>query len=449
MTIARLVFRELLFRKWNTLLSLVSIAAAVACLLGALVILRTFDRRNEAELAAKEQALVKQMDQKEKALFQQMAQMEDSYRKITKKMGFNILVLPHDQNLSDFYADNFADKLMPAEYAQRLAAATNVASIRHVLPMLQQRMEWPEQKRKVLLIGVQGHMTYAAKAGGEEPLVRPVQPGTVALGYELHHSLGLTNHAEIVFMGHKLRVSATNPERGTIDDITLWVDLGLAQSLLGHPEQISCIVALECECGWGNLPLVRQEIAAVLPDTQVLELAGKALARAEARQEADRNAKEALERERTGKEEALERERESREVQRRQREERAAVLVPLVLAACALWVGLLAWMNMRERRVEIGILRALGLQQMHIAMVFLAKAAFLGLVGALIGGAVGVPLAAVVASTPGGIPAGIELIGWATVAAVILLAPLVVMLASWIPALLAAQQDPAHVLREG
>ncbi len=427
MTIPRLVFRELLYRKWTTLLSVISVAAAVACLLGAMVVLRTFDRRNEAELAAKE-----------KALADQMAKMEDSYRKITKKMGFNVLILPHDQNISDFYAENFADKLMPAEYALRLAAATNVASIRHVLPMLEQKMEWPEQRRKVLLIGVQGKMSYAMKAGGEEPLVKPVQSGTAALGYELHHSLGLTNQSEIVFMGHKLKVSAVHPERGTIDDITMWVDLPLAQSLLGHPEQISCIVALECECGWGNLPLVRQEIMTILPDTQVLELAGKALARAEARQEAGRNAQE-----------AVDRERKSRAEQRRQREERAAVLVPLVLVACALWIGLLAWINMRERRVEIGILRALGLRQVHIAMVFLAKAVFLGILGAVIGCGLGVPLATSLAATPGGAGAGFALVGWRTVAEVIVVTPLVVMLASWIPALLAAQQDPANVLREG
>jgi len=243
MNIPRLIVRELLFRRWNALLSLVSIAAAVACLLGALVTLRTYDRRAETELAAREAAL-----------HEQMARMEDNYRKITKNMGFNILVLPRDQNLTDFYSENFADKLMPAEYAQRLAAATNVASIRHVLPMLQQKLEWPEQRRKVLLIGVQGRMTYALKAGGEEPLVKPVPPGTAALGYELHHSLGLTNQSEIVFMGRRLKVSAVHPERGTIDDITLWVDLPLAQALLGRTNQISCIVALECECGWGNLP---------------------------------------------------------------------------------------------------------------------------------------------------------------------------------------------------
>ena len=38
---------------------------------------------------------------------------------------------------------------------------------------------------------------------------------------------------------------------------------------------------------------------------------------------------------------------------------------------------------------------------------------------------------------------------WWLALAVMALAPLVVMLASWIPALLAAQQDPADVLREG
>ena len=425
MNIPRLIVRELLFRRWNALLSLSSIAAAVACLLGALVTLRTYDRRAETELAAREAAL-----------HEQMARMEDNYRKITKNMGFNILVLPRDQNLTDFYSENFADKLMPAEYAQRLAAATNVASIRHVLPMLQQKLEWPEQRRKVLLIGVQGRMTYALKAGGEEPLVKPVPPGTAALGYELHHSLGLTNQSEIVFMGRRLKVSAVHPERGTIDDITLWVDLPLAQALLGRTNQISCIVALECECGWGNLPLVRQDIQAILPDTQVLELAGKALARAEARREAGQNAQEAIDRERRGRAE-----------QRRQREAFAAVLVPLVLAACSLWVGLLAWMNLRERRVEIGILRALGLRQTHVAVVFLGKAALLGLTGAVLGAAVAIPAAAALAHTHAA--AALQLIGWPALAQTLVLTPLLTMLASWIPAMLAAQQDPAHVLREG
>jgi len=106
-------------------------------------------------------------------------------------------------------------------------------------------------------------------------------------------------------------------------------------------------------------------------------------------------------------------------------------------------------MNMRERRVEIGILRALGLRQTHVAIVFLGKAALLGLLGAVIGGAIAVPVAAALMKTPGGVVAGFAIVGWQAMVEILVLTPLLAMLASWIPAMLAARQDPADVLREG
>jgi ABC-type lipoprotein release transport system permease subunit len=426
MNIQKLIIRELFHRKLNTLLSLFSVAAAVACLLGAIVLLRGFDRQTEVLVAARSAAVAAQMDK-----------MEDDYRKITVRMGFNVLVLPHDQNLADFYAESFADKTMPEEYGQRLATATNIMTIRHVLPMLQQRLEWPEQKRKILLIGVQGRAT-ASHQTGQTPLIKPVPAGCVSIGHELHHSLGITSNSAVVFMGKTFKVATLYPERGTIDDITLWLNLPEAQALLDRKGLINCIVALECECGQANLPLVRKEIEAVLPGTQVVELQGKALARAEARQTAAKNAQQ-----------MVEAEKQHRADLRHRHEEFAAVLVPLVMVACAVWVGLLAWINVRERRTEIGTLRALGLRQTQIAALFLGKAAILGLLGAAAGVLIGVQGAASLGGITGGLKDALALVGSQLALTVFLAAPVVTMLASWIPSLLAARQDPADVLREG
>ena len=63
--------------------------------------------------------------------------------------------------------------------------------------------------------------------------------------------------------------------------------------------------------------------------------------------------------------------------------------MPLVLLVCAAWVGLLAMINVRERRQEIGILRALGYGSGRIGWLFLGKALGLGLVGAAIGFGIG------------------------------------------------------------
>jgi ABC-type lipoprotein release transport system permease subunit len=395
--------------------------------LGSMILLRGFDLRTE-KLVAEKQA----------ALKEQMRKMEDEYRKITKRMGFNVIILPQDQNIADFYADNYADKFMPEEYARKIADAKDVMTIRHVLPMLQQKIEWPERQRRILLIGVQGQITRAFRADGE-PLVKPVAPGTVALGYELHRGQGLKVGDGIAVLGRAMKVSALNPERGSVDDITLWMDLAEAQEMLDRKGRVSCIVALECECAWADLPKIRAEIARILPGTQVIELAGKAIARAEARREAEKNARLAIVREKQGRLDL-----------RGQREQMLGVLVPLVVAGCAVWIGLLAWINVRERRTEVGVLRALGYGTAPILDVFLTKAAAIGLAGALLGVALSMALGPRLLGFPA-VAAGAQSpppLDPAAALAALLAAPVAAMAASWIPALLAAGEDPAVVLRE-
>jgi ABC-type lipoprotein release transport system permease subunit len=420
-----LVMREIVHRRLNFMLGLLSVACAVACLMTAVMLLNLFDRRTEELVSAKQAELEKQT-----------LAMEDEFRKITKRMGFNILILPQDQNLGDFYAENYADKTMPQAYAHQLADEPNIVTIRHLLPMLQAKLTWPEQRRKILLIGVQGEMPWAHR-DNKQPILRPVPPGTVAVGYELHQSLGLKTGDAITLMGMSFQVGDLHPERGSIDDVTLWIDLAQAQQLLDKPGRISLMMALECGCAWANLPVVREEIQRFLPDTQVVELAGKALARAEARREATRNA-----------ELLLVREQETRQALRREREELFAILVPLVLIACVLLVGILATLNVRERRVEMGVLRALGLHTGEILKVFLGKAVVLGLVGALLG-TLGVFLLAtslVGRGAEGHVVS--EVLTLALVAVSVLVTPVVTVIASWLPALMAAQQDPALVLGE-
>src|SRR5690606_23029633 len=118
--------------------------------------------------------------------------------------------------------------------------------------------------------------------------------------------------------------------------------------------------------------------------------------------------------------------------------------------------GLLAYANARARQPEIGILRAIGLTGGQIMGAFLGKAVLIGLIGGILGALLGV---AVVMSIPGAMSstADINQQIWSAVASsptmvtTYLLAPLVATLlaglASWVPALLAARQDPALILQ--
>lgn len=64
----------------------------------------------------------------------------------------------------------------------------------------------------------------------------------------------------------------------------------------------------------------------------------------------------------------------------------------ILILVCAAWVGTLAMMNVRERKQEIGILRALGYSAGKITALFLGKALLLGILGAVLGFIIGTAL---------------------------------------------------------
>ncbi len=424
MNLYRLVFREILHRKLSFSLGVISAAVAVAGLVAALAILQKHDARTEQIITAKEAETR-----------QQMVKLEDDYRKLMLKMGFNVMILPKDQNLSDLYADDFASNYMPEEYATRLAKS-RVATINHILPSLQQKVKWPEHERTVLLMGVRGEVYVQSQQ--QKPLLEMVAPGTMILGHELARSLPLKVGDQTKLMGHQFAVAKINPERGNKDDITVWINLTEAQELLGKRGLINGILALDCTCDTvDRLSRIRPEIARILPDTQVIEYASQALTRAEARQRAATEAQTSIQREKDG-----------RATLRGEREALAAVLVPVVLVGSSIWIGLLALANVRERRCEIGILRALGLRARQILLIFLGKAVVIGLGGAAFGYVVGRVVGALWRDAPGAQPLHTAFIDPRLLLLVLVAAPVLAALASWLPAMSASQQDPAVVLRE-
>ena len=144
MTIWSLLIREIMHRKLNFALAVLTVVVASGSLIGSVALLRIHDVRTDQIL-----------EQKEAELQQSTAKLNDETRKAMLKLGFNIVILPKDQNLSDWYADDFAPKYMPEEYVHKLADS-GIVTVRHFLPSLQQKVDWPEQKRKIILMGARG-----------------------------------------------------------------------------------------------------------------------------------------------------------------------------------------------------------------------------------------------------------------------------------------------------
>ena len=430
MGIFTMVLKEMRQHRLNLALSVFSVAAVAACLGGVSTVLRAYENRQQT-------ILVRKQDQVET----EMKALEDDYRKITKKMGFNVLILPKNQNLAEFYSESFAAEVMPEEYVQKLANS-DIVTIQHLLPSLQQKTKWPEYNRTILLTGVRDEVPIAYR-DPKTPIQQPVPEGGIVLGHELASSLDLQPGKEVALMGKKFTVAKVYGERGNIDDITVWINLGDAQQMLDKEGKINGILALECSCAWADLPQVREEIEGILPGTQVIEKSSQALARAETRWRAAEETKA-----------RVEHEIEAQATLQKEREGLAGAVLPVVVAVAAIWIGFLAWSNVRERRPEIGILRAMGWRGPQIMGLFLGRAAMIGLLGGAAGYLLGWGLALAW-------DASLEAVAYEGTTALTLsplfnpvlfasaavLAPVAAILAGWLPAQLAAAQDPADILR--
>ena len=112
---------------------------------------------------------------------------------------------------------------------------------------------------------------------------------------------------------------------------------------------------------------------------------------------------------------------------------------------------LLALANARQRSEEIGILRAIGLKSRQIIFVFLSKATMIGLAGAVFGVGLGIWLGWSLGGLSTGASEWQRLFSGGDLILTIVAAPVLAVLlsgiASWVPALLAAKQDPAIVLQ--
>ena len=419
MNINTLVIKEIKRRKLNFFLGFLSVVFAVTTVTGALTMLQIYDHKTNEIIT-----------EKETETRERMALLEDDYRKIMKKLGFNLLILPKDQNISDLFANDFASKLMPESYVDSLAASHSML-IRHLLPSLQQKIEWPERHRTILLIGIRGEVPFLYK-DPKEPMMITVPKGTMVIGYELHDKLGLKQGDEVKLLGRKFKVGECNESRGNKDDITIWINLQEAQELLNKQGKINAILALKCFCSGGNQAQVREEVQSALPGTQVIEKGGKILVRAEARARAAKEAQDAIEAEKI-----------HRNKLRNELEKFAAILVPLVLLSSALWIGFLFIGNVNERKSEIGILRAVGVKEKSIMRLFLLKALLIGIFGAVTGYFLGLGI-----GCAWGRLFNFSLFNLYLFLLVLLCAPLLSLLAAYIPAVMAARQDPAEILRE-
>lgn len=498
MTLWRLIIREILHRKLDFVLGALAVFISVTALVSVIEVLDRHENNTDSILARIQDSTEQRVEAKRSAAADEVtrheaevaanvarseadveaaaAKLKDEIRKTTVKMGFNIYILPKPPDSDSLLPEDEKPAYMPEDYVVRLANS-EIVTIQHLLPLLEHRVEWPEQGgREFILVGMRDEVPLVNRTP-KKPIAQPIKDGTIVLGHKLWTRLGLKVGQTVTLLGHKFTVAACYPERGTKDDSRAWVPLAKAQEMLHakglikSKDVISAIWGLKCgvECDLENLAKIRKEIYTLLPDTIIKEDAVKVLARAEARLKVQEDGKARIERMKADGKARIERVKakglaevarvrhEGAEELRHQKDSRARlqgqlemlmmVVIPVSIVGSAAWVGLMAYSSVRRRRRELGILRAIGMRASQVTMVLLARAVLLGLLGAAAGWCAALAVVSQFSEAPA---EGIRSGGLGAVALLLILlaAPVLTALATVIPAAIAGQQDPATVLQE-
>ena len=464
----KLLLAEIWYRKLNFALSLFAVVVAVTLFVAGPMLVEAYRQetrtqvdRWDAQVVELEQGVAQLkagMKEVEDKTVAELAKLGDETRKLMKDIGFNLMIVHRDTDMTDFWASDFAAKNMPQEYVAQLAAAPGLSLITHLVATLQKKIEWED--RKVLLVGylpesTQSHMRKRA------PMGYNIRPGTVVLGWELRRDkLGRLRkpNETITVEGKSFSLAGVFPEQGSKEDITIAMHLDDAQAVLNMPGEINQIMALGCNCADSDLPHIREQLEGILPETRITEFRSIALARSEQRSLVATQQYEILAKMAKNLEEREKILDERKAIIAEQADTRAGierimvtladVVTPLVVIVSAIWVGLLALSNVRERRTEIGLLRALGKGSTMIASLFLGKAVLVGLIGATAGYFSGDLIGRLLGETALGVTSDYLHARGDVFLYAILGAPLLSALASYLPTLAALLQDPAVVLRE-
>jgi len=335
--------------------------------------------------------------------------------RLMRDIGFNLRIIPEKTNMEKFWRAGFSELTMPESHVYELASHGGI-SYAHLTAILQKKVIW--QDREIFLTGIAPEISPPGKK--KTPMIFSIDQGNVYIGFEISQSLGLRKGDIIDIFGKPFTIAQSLSESGSVDDIRIYAHLHDVQSLLNMESQINEIKALQCLClvdneNMNSQEMLRDQLAKILPDAKVILIQNIATAR---------------------------------ESQRIMAERYFGFIIPFVVIVCMSWIGILAMLNVRERRQEIGIMRALGYGSSKIGALFLGKAVLIGLIGAVLGFGIGTGLAlkfgpAIFKVTASMITPQIKLLYWA-----VIVSPAVCALSFFIPSMIAVAQDPAITLRE-
>jgi len=343
---------------------------------------------------------------------------ENETRKIMREQGLNLYIFPKGTNLIDFYAVNNTPTF-PENYVDVLAESKTFDAVRHLTGILQLKYpNWVDPNGSSHQIVVIGYKDEAMQRflSKQETMGFDVEKGTVHVGARLSvnipegESFKITGNDGTIY---EFAIAKRFKEGKGMIDQGVAFNLDDLQKILGMEDQINKIEALGCVCHDGRIKNARNQVQTIFSDLEVTEISSIA---------------------------------DARENQRLMMNKYGSFIIPFIVLISLLISGLLFYSNVITRRHEIGIMKAMGKSKFNILFMILLKAFILGLLGSITGFFTGSFIAEYFGKEIFRFTAMSIKPLWTIFGYSIFIFPVLWMLSSWVPALIATQVDAAKTL---
>lgn len=355
-----------------------------------------------------------------------------------QSLGANVLVLPKDATLQDYYSADLNTHTLPESHVSSILLA-NLTGVERLSPKLCVSAKVAD--RDVTLTGIlpqnefqtkslwQSVSLFTAKHEGCKkaacgPKTYDSAPETLAssrtidqlkgneavIGADVAEFSGLKVGKSVTMLGEKLQVLAILPRTGTVDDSRVFAHLHTVQRLTKAGEVVNAIEVMGCceDAAGGLVP----RLAELLPDAKVVTISQVVSTQVGIN---------------------------------RLMSQMSMLVLGILVVVGGTSVASTISANVRERRREVGTLMALGATPGFVLRLFLLKAWILGAAGALGGCVLGLAVAVLLGSQWAGVSVtplpGLLLL---TVGVALLLTTLAAL---W-PARRAAKLDPCLCFQE-
>ncbi len=354
-------------------------------------------------------------------------------------LGANVLILPMDASLQDYYAADQSGKTLPEEHVSEVFFA-GLTGVEKVSPKLSVSASLSEQP--VVLTGILPQSEFKTKVAWQsvslfapkkhegctkaksvatdeeespESLatnrsIEQLEKNEVVIGADIAERTGLQPGSPASLLDESFKVLAVLPRTGTVDDGRVFAHLHTVQRLAGTGEVVNAIEIVGCcEAAAGDLVPQLQKL---LPNSKVVTISQVVQTQVG--------------------------------VNRLISKTSWLVLAVLVTIGCVTVAGAIA-ANVRERRREIGTLMALGATPGFVSRLFLLKAVWLGVGCGTTGCLLGIGLAMWLGPQWAGV--SVQPLPGLSVIAVSVASVLAILAAYW-PARQAARLDPCVCFQE-